>query len=507
MDFEIKLMTNHNGKGFYFTDPYFYTLALLGLDGPFTQQQILDIFTLFGDIHEKSWSKKIVKLKNIKLLTQKKQNIRKRDGMLFNFVDITERGLDFLKFTGFVNKGITKRHTSFSDHTLGIRQVVVDILKVIAETKDLGEGYVTRNTLFKIQKKSMKTKPERFYKIHQDELDGNSHSIHLFRENKKEIQMAKTRYVTSHNPYTVKLVDGLIPDWIFQLRKDLFHIEIDSGKQSFETLIGEDGNEIEKGTQTTIKEKILKYIELAKVKPLFNHRAVFILLDDSVTTKKHFGNRSTRIRNLKENIGEVISREAPQNLEVFVISLERTKDFFKKMLLRALKEQETDSTIVTALEALNKSTEFPYIPTIVDNADFHSWDILVQNITTPTPYIFSLSSIKTEKKLYEHMLIPVVAMEGEVLSKYKMDQYVDMIENATFIKSKVLLIYQHRDSMEHDILQSIPKRNRMSNKYFKNILLMPLDEQRDGTIVNQNLYTLDMKSLDLVQLSEFLKTN
>lgn len=509
-EFEIKVLQNRNGKGFYFTDPYFYTLALLGVDGPFTQQQLLDIYKIYGDMAtDKSWSKKVVKMSDLKFVSQKNINIRKRDGMQFNFVEITENGMDFLKETGFVNKAAKIRNNSTGDHTIGIRQVLVDVLNVIAENEELGGKYVTQNTIFPISKYDTTKKPLNVYRFYQDEKLGVNDNIRFFNKTKEEIVSAKANFVTSLNSYaTSNFKDiGLFPDWVFQLKKNLFHIEVDSGKQSFDKK-SETADVVGEAKQTTIKQKVEKYFEIAEKLPNHKHHAVFVLLDDSVTTKKYFGNRSTRIRNLKDGIGELLIKDAPANLKVSVISLERAKDFFESNLFDVLKitEKEDLKRMNAAVNNLHKSVDYQYYMSIIKSNDMAAWGIQVNNIDIEIPYVFSAyhEVLKKEERRFHHMLIPVIANEGETIVTTKLNKYNKMINNSVFVKTKILLIYKTKESMEKDILLAVPKRNKLDNPLYQKVLLMPLDEWENG---NHTFYGLDQKPFSSNDLDVFLLKN
>lgn len=510
-EFEIKVLQNRNGKGFYFTEPYFYTLALLGVDGPFTQQQLLDIYKIYGDMAtDKSWSKKVVKMSDLKFLTQKNINIRKRDGMQFNFVEITENGMDFLKETGFVHKAAKIRNNSTGDHTIGIRQVLIDVLKVIAEYEELGGKYVTQNTIFPIGKFDTNEKPDNVFRFYQDEKLGVNDTIRLFHKTKEEISSAKTNFVTSLNSYATSIFKetGLFPDWVFQLKRNLFHIEVDSGKQSFEKK-SDVVDAVGEAKQTTIKQKIEKYFEIAEKLPNHKHHAIFVLLDDSITTKKYFGNRTTRIRNLKDGIGELLIKDVPANLKVSVISLERAKDFFSTHFLNVLETEKQDlKRLNAAIKSLNRSSIYPYDMKIIKRANMEDWDVEVKKDIMKTPFLISSFyknlKLKEEQKklsLVHHNIVPVVVKEGDVLTYTKINQYSKMFREQVFKKTKLLLIYDTKKSMEQDVLHTVPKRNKLENPLYQNVLLMPLDEWEKG---KQNFYGIDQKTLSASDLLDFL---
>ncbi|WP_448897217.1 hypothetical protein [Cytobacillus pseudoceanisediminis] len=510
-EFEIKVLQNRNGKGFYFTDPYFYTLALLGVDGPFTQQQLLDIYKIYGDMAtDKSWSKKVVKMSDLKFVSQKNINIRKRDGMQFNFVEITENGMDFLKETGFVNKAAKIRNNSTGDHTIGIRQVLVDVLNVIAENKELGGKYVTQNTIFPISKYDTTEKPLNVYRFYQDEKLGVNDNIRFFNKTKEEIVSAKANFVTSLNSYaTSNFKDiGLFPDWVFQFKKNLFHVEVDSGKQSFEKK-SETADVVGEAKQTTIKQKVEKYFEIAEKLPNHKHHAVFVLLDDSVTTKKYFGNRTTRIRNLKDGIGELLIKDAPANLKVSVISLERAKDFFSTYFLSVLETEKEDlKRLNAAINFMNRSSMYPYDMKIIKKDNMKDWDVEVNKDIMKTPFLISSFyknlKLKEEQKklsLVHHNIVPIMVKEGDVLTYAKINHYSKMFREQVFKKTKLLLIYDTKKNMEQDVLHTVPKRNKLENLIYQKVLLMPFDEWEKS---NHNFYGIDQKAISASDLLDFL---
>lgn len=509
--FEIKVLQNRNGKGFYFTDPYFYTLALLGVDGPFTQQQLLDIYKVYGDMAtDKSWSKKVVKMKDLKFVSQKNINIRKRDGMQFNFVEITENGMDFLKDTRFLNGTAKIRNASTGDHTIAIRQVVVDVLKVIAGTQELGGKYVSQNTVFPVRKYDSTEKPSQIFKYYQDSKSEMIETVPVFRvKTKEEVATAKSNFVTSLNPYNTPSIrdSGIIPDWIFKLKNHLFHVEVDSGKQSFEKKSGKE--EVGEEKQTTIKQKIEKYKELAEQLPNFNHQAVFVSIDDSITTRKYFGNRTTRIRNLKDGIGELILNDSPSNLKVSVISLERAKEFFKWAFLEVLGLGVSEmKKLNAAINFMHKSSTYPFDIKIVKRESMKDWDIQVEKDFMETPYLVSaffenlkLKDDQKKHKIVHHNIVPLAVKEGEALTFTKINKYSELFRNQVINKAKLLLIYDTKECLEQDVLHAVPKRNKLQNPLYQKVLLLPLDEWEKG---NHYFYGLDQKPLSESELLDFL---
>lgn len=497
-----------------------HTLLFLNEQGMVSQPQLFQFFILLKDMQEAAFRRKMNRWDDANII--QKQKYRIQNGHEIALISLTNQGQTILKKLGFIpEKDVLKyKPKSNIDHTLAIKQTVIEMLKIASQHTDFyfaegGKYLIALNPngiRFNVNKpiwiyKRQNTGTDIIPEFHPFGDYNNDKILNIFKE--------KGGVFTSYVPKMFEETTNLIPDWVFQVKDHYFYIEVDTGTEKVKSPRDQSNYLIDKFDTSSIEGKLYRYDDMVKKQKeqakeegkVYNksHHVIFALLDDSraVITTQIQSKKDTRIANLKHEIS-FMDHFSEWNIEVSVVGLKRFSALMKKLHQQTVEQSKKNGkNYYEILEMMCSEGIAPegWMTNFITPDKFSKVQ-LPTHYSIEGMYIF----LKKANRLDQYM-IPVFVREGNVEDMEKIDYLTIPVEQGKFkTDAKILAIYETKEELENDILRKTQNiythkftGEQVDNNGMKtdNLLFIALDELKAGEL---SIYTADKKAINPYQL-------
>lgn len=447
----IDFRTDTNGKGVRLNRADLETLLFLFEHKLVSQTQLYEFYSLFKHIHYDSFRKRMSKFAKNKIIQIKKYEFtKKKSGIVKNLILLDIEGYEILYAAGFLDEGKEEflNWTNW-DRTIATKEVVIEAIKSdVLRTGVLFGGEHRHLYIFNKDKALNQNLIEE-----SDLLKGKM----IYKKGEPPIYLSwqplKSKFLSNvlYSASTYELVFNNLkpeiePDWILGINQHIINIEIDLG---YRTLIKVGDSET-----TSVDELLKKYVRLSKRHPQLKHNILYVYLDDSIPLRKNYGRKIQRIKNFKQRIMDDEIRQS--SLNIFVLSLERSKAVLNNLLSIFRGEQSKrlirKQVVTDLINNLNVNNGYSVLH-LAGEQVHRLYPSSNKRINEAV-----LIRWKEEHQLMNRVLIPVVALEGDIRTQ----DYVQRLSLDLKLKksawglpydTKILMIYPDRDSMKNDIIR------------------------------------------------------
>ena len=356
-----------------------------------TTSQLYSLYSSYVDVSYISFCNRLKKLYSMDIINKKEYTLGQK-GFYFNYFRIGKRGVDALVANEFIEHDAADE---YEDVKKGFNAKNIDhylaIQELVVDVLKCGEQ-----------------KREQFQSIHP----------------------WKVPYIDKHSKEDEKLV---IPDWIIKKGNKYLNIEMDTGSESLSTL----------------KEKVKRYMNLAEQKPNQKHVVLFVLLDESFTTRQKYGDRTVRVGNVKQSLINTKGIEG-SNLDVYVVSLSNASNIAYQLLIgetpldMGSRRMEVDIAVQT-LEQLNSVFDY----------QFDALDAGKIYIDAPSElHADGAYALKNPSGYTVDTVLLVYMCNGDVKSLNRLDYLYRSLENNRFgiNISRIIAIYKDEHSLKSDVI-------------------------------------------------------
>lgn len=498
-------------------------LLFLNEQGLLSQPQFHEFYNLLKPIDEAAFRRKMSRWDDANIINKAKQRLQ--DGHEIALIDLTHAGQTILKKLGFIphEDSLKYKPKRNIDHTLTIKQSVIEFLKVASGNSSFyfAEG---GKYIIPLKPNAIKYNVSEPVKIYKKQNLGTDviPSFDVFGGyNLTQLTQLKERGIlVSYVPSYLDndLLNGLTPDWVFQVKDDYFYIEVDSGSEKVKTARDRANFIINKFDVKSIEGKLYRYEEMAKAlkkkatsegkKYTQEHHVIFALMDDSKTviTTNIQSKKDTRIANLKHDIG-FMDNFGQWNVDVYVVGMKRYAALMKKLRINSINKKEVDY-VQEYLKVLNALYKLHLVP--------NGWKTTIRkaeqfkSLSLPTNLNYNVDAVYMflkEVNQFDQYILPLFIQEGNVLDMEKLAYFTEPIGDGRFkTDAKILAIYRTKDELENDIFRKT--KNVYTNKHSgvrvdnngmdtDNILMVAVDELANGIL---KVYDTNKNEINVSQL-------
>ncbi|OXT17178.1 hypothetical protein B9K06_12510 [Bacillus sp. OG2] len=499
-----------------------YALLFLNEQSILSQPQFHEFYSLLKPISEAAFRRKMSRWNNANIINKRK--VKMKNGYEMGIIELTNSGQSILKKLGYLkeNEKLKYQAKSNLDHTLAIKQCVIEFLKNVSHLDPFyiadGGKYVIpfgeedRND--ELEQPMIIFKKQNFDNDFIPPLKSLAKYNPDFIEKYKKSGIVQSFVPQDFTHIKEQLGDktGLTPDWIFKVKDTFIYVEVDSGSEKIKTKRDHANTIIEKHDVKSIEGKLYRYEELAKNDPEHKHKVIFALMDDSdvVKTTNIHSNKNTRIANLKHDIAHM-NHYKDWDIDVCVTGMKRLNALVQAIYKELLGNKELDiiqkyrvivsSLIEAGLRPNWKNTR----ARLVRMSDYKSNNISINGLNYVPDVLCRFFQEQDNK--YEQYFVPIFIREGNVKDMEILAYYTIPTADGRFkYNAKILAMYETKEELFNDVLRKTKKVN--ANKITKekvdnngmdtdNILFVALDELSEGQL---RLYDADKKIVYVSQL-------
>lgn len=519
MSLKVKYITGVNSQGLVLTDADLMLLLFIYEHKLLTQKQAYAFYQMInpngnsmqskhGNQEEekkkaiylyRAFCNRLNKFEKASLIKRTRYEIVQNTVIGLNLIELHPKGIEVLYLAGLIdNKNMPRIPKLNLEHTMGIKQSVIEALKVVYGNEGYSVGVSSRS--------NRKNQLSYFLYIYDTE-----EAYYLIGEEPSDYKQTKLTFYKGENvgrnprrPYQWPLKEEFIsykdvvwhsysviqdylierelveefdlplqPDWILSQDENTFDIEFDTGSENIEVLL----------------LKIDNYIELNNLDGS-NHTVCIITLDNSIPTRKFTDVQIERISNLKDllvypegywivekdvngksvksvtkDMGKASDRKIlnlrEEDLNVYVFSLERANAIYTKLLNNDyLKHDEVFKTFY-----IQQQNNLHLQPASKEEfSEFGLYGI--------AQFDYPFENIYFNRHNNDlHLLIPVQLKEGDVKSMDCFGYFCrNVMERISGFKggeyATVVGIYETEDELLHDISsQQVQKYSAAAKLY------------------------------------------
>ncbi|EOR25781.1 hypothetical protein A499_03978 [Niallia nealsonii AAU1] len=498
-----------------------YALLFLNEQGILSQPQFYEFYSLLKHISDAAFRRKMSRWDNANIIEKRKEKMQ--NGYEMAIINLTPAGQTILKKLGYLGMEEKLKYQAKSnlDHTLAIKQSVIEILKCISQKEPFyiadGGKYVIpfrEDNDEDLEQPIIIFKKQNYGNDFIPSLKSLSQYNATFIDRHRELGVPQSFIPQEFTLINKQLGDktGLIPDWIFKIRDTYLYIEVDSGNEKIKTKRDHTNTIIEKHDVRSIEGKLYRYEELAKNDREHNHKVIFALMDDSdvVITKNIHSNKDIRIANLKHEIAHMNDYN-DWKIGVYVSGMKRFYTVFEAVYLELINNIKSynyevyKNTFITLIKAGLKPNWKNLKFMVVAKHFYPTLGISTNSLNFIPDFLFRYYQ-DTEDK-YEQYFIPVFIREGNVKDMERLAYYTIPTANGWFkYNAKILALYERKDELFNDVIRKTKKVN--TNKITReivdnngmdidNIVFAAIDEISNGKLL---LYNANKKQIDKSQL-------
>ncbi|PLT33647.1 hypothetical protein [Bacillus sp. V5-8f] len=488
-----------------------HALLFLNEQSILSQPQFHEFYSLLKHISEAAFRRKMSRWNNANIINKRK--VKMKNGYEMGIIELTNAGQSILKKLGYLkeNEKLKYHATSNLDHTLAIKQCVIEFLKNVSHIDPFyiadGGKYIIpfgeEDKNDELEQPIIIFKKQNFGNDFIPPLKSLAKYSPDFIEKYKKSGVVQSFVPQDFIHIKEQLGDktGLTPDWIFKVKDTFIYVEVDSGSEKIKTKRDHANTIIEKHDVKSIEGKLYRYQELAKNDTEHKHKVIFTLMDDSdgfITTNIH-SNKDTRIANLKHEIAHMDDYK-DWGIDVYVTGMKRFFPITEGIYLELFDDEESDITnkyrdtfialIKAGLKPNWRNTKYALVH------DYKAHNISVNGLNYIPHFVYKFHQEEGNK--YEQYFIPVFIRAGNVKDMEILAYYTVPIERRVFkYNAKILAIYETEEQLFNDVLRKT--RKVTSNKISKekvdnngmdtdNIVFVALDEISEGELRMYNFY-------------------
>lgn len=498
-----------------------YALLFLNEQGILSQPQFYEFYSLLKHISDAAFRRKMSRWDNANIIEKRKEKMQ--NGYEMAIINLTPAGQTILKKLGYLGMEEKLKYQARSnlDHTLAIKQSVIEVLKCISQKEPFyiadGGKYVIpfkEDNYEDLEQPIIIFKKQNFGNDLIPSLKSLSQYNATFIDKHKELGVLQS-FIPQEFPHIKdQLGDrtGLIPDWIFKIRDTFLYIEVDSGNEKIKTKRDHTNTIIEKHDVRSIEGKLYRYEELARNDREHNHKVIFALMDDSdvVITKNIHSNKDIRIANLKHEIAHMNDYK-DWRIDVYVTGMKRLYKVVEAVYLELIDSIKSYSyevykkTFITLIRAGLKPNWIDLKFMVVSNKFYPTLGISTNSLNFIPDSLFRYYQDSGDK--YEQYFIPVFIREGNVKDMERLAYYSIPTANGRFkYNAKILALYKRKEELFNDVIRKTKKVN--TNKITKekvdnngmdieNIVFVAIDDISKGKLL---LYNANKKQIHKCQL-------
>ncbi|MEK4131270.1 hypothetical protein NYE67_16630 [Solibacillus sp. FSL W8-0474] len=459
-EFKVHFIYNNKNHRVELGYPEIQALLFLNEHTFLSQPQLYEFFSFVHLVHPATFRKKTSKWLEAGLI--KKKSLQLQNGHSVVIISLAGAGLSVLKKLKYIKEKARIKSTNIRniDHSLAIRQVVLDVIANHREQNNAQIYYAKDLYFIGIQPDVFfftSTEPATIYKSMQLGKDNINH-FKPYRPVQK-FEKALLTLLTSINPYREKDEHTeVIADWLFELQGQFLHVEIDCGNEQIRKSKSIHDTSFE-GKLSRLQPQLHK----KEIDPS-NYHVLFIIVDnreDTVLTQNH-PKRLTRISNVKQEI-PLFPEFKQWEFEIDVIQFSRARSFIENFFRKLAEPITEESDLIDELiEVFSQKKEL----------QFSDWEFFFteKNNDTLKDYTFHPDGYIPEKVFYykhtihknKQFIIPFFMSEGDVKTSEHLAHLAARVGKGYYGGqiTKILVIYPTENQLKYDVLRKTQKNSK-----------------------------------------------
>lgn len=495
-------------------EPDIFALLFLHEQSILSQPQLFEFYCLLNPMNESAFRRKMNRWDEAGIIDKKKHRIQ--DGHSMAIISLTNAGLTILKKLGFIQEKEELKYKPKKniDHTLTIKQTVIESLKIASKHSEFyfAEG---GNYIISLRPNGINFNVKEPIIIHKRKDGGRDYIPEFspfgeYNEKARSIYKDQGGALISYVPQQMANMNGLIPDWVFQVKNDFFYIEVDSGYERVKSSRDHSNQIIDLYDVNSIEGKLYRYNDKAKKEKEdeYSHHVIFVAIDNSkvVLTTNIYSDKEKRIANLKHEIA-FMNNFSKWNTNVYVVGMKRFSAIMKELHQQAVGKKDS-ITIRDYYNVLKMMFGLKFVPNgwkagVVKPEQFEAFKF-------PTYLNYNPDLIYTFVRKVDELdqyIIPLFIREGNVLDMEKMGYLTGPVKEGKFKPdAKILAIYETKEQLTNDILRKTKNvyTNKVTGEEVNNngmntddLLFIAVDELEDGLL---NIYNAEHERIEPHQL-------